>query len=190
MALSKGYLRTRGLTPQNTLGAQLYVDLKRKGDKSPFVQLGKNRFGLREWKIDIIRPQIEKEIRTEREADLWEGRKRSIVGDPVNVAGLTYGPLNENGVIFLFSKVADKLPKPIIIEAIQPAFPDARGRRKTEKGWEDTWIEFEYRSSSFKRHGHSPKDCDVIVCWEHDWKECPIEVIELKSVLKQLGLSR
>jgi hypothetical protein len=30
------------------------------------------------------------------------------------------------------------------------------------------------------------KECDIIVCWENDWQECPIEVIELKSVIEKL----
>jgi hypothetical protein len=112
------------------------------------------------------------------------------VGGPINVEGLIYSPLNENGVILLFSKVQYKLAQPITIEAIQSAFPDAKGRRKTEKGWVDIWIEFEYKSSHFRLHEHPPEECDVVVCWEHDWKECPIEVIALKSVLRSLGLSR
>jgi hypothetical protein len=24
------------------------------------------------------------------------------------------------------------------------------------------------------------------VCWEHNWEECPLEVIELKSVIRKL----
>jgi len=47
-------------------------------------------------------------------------------------------------------------------------------------------IEFEYRSINFREHGHNPSECDLIVCWEHDWKECPIEVIEFKKVLEEL----
>ena len=27
--------------------------------------------------------------------------------------------------------------------------------------------------------------CDLIVCWEHNWPECPLEVIELKSLVGQ-----
>jgi hypothetical protein len=88
-------------------------------------------------------------------------------------------------VIFLFSKIHDKLG--INIEAIQAGFPDAKGRRKTAKGWIDIWIEFEFKSSHFKIHKHDPAECDVIVCWEHDWKDCPIEVIALKEVLAGLG---
>jgi hypothetical protein len=27
----------------------------------------------------------------------------------------------------------------------------------------------------------------VIVCWEHNWPECPVEVLELRAVLDELG---
>jgi len=176
----RNLITSTGKTPEATMGAQLYTDIKKFDDKSPFVQLGRNRFGLREWDIGVLKDEIEKH---EKEILIPE-KKRSIVGDPINFEGLIYGPLNENGVIFLFSKIHDKLG--INIEAIQATYPDAKGRRKTSKGWEDIWIEFEYKSSQFKVHKHDPKECDIIVCWENDWKECPIEVIELKSVIKKL----
>jgi len=37
-------------------------------------------------------------------------------------------------------------------------------------------------------HRHNPDDCDVIVCWRHNWAEYPanIEVIELSSILSRL----
>jgi hypothetical protein len=28
--------------------------------------------------------------------------------------------------------------------------------------------------------------CDLIVCWEHGWKKCSIEVMELKILIKEL----
>jgi hypothetical protein len=97
---------------------------------------------------------------------------------------LIYAPLSENGVIFLFSKVAEDLG--ITIEGIQVKFPDAFGKQYEKgKGYSVT-IEFEYRSSDYERHGHPKEGCDLIVCWEHDWKECPIQVIELKSLIKEL----
>jgi DNA-directed RNA polymerase delta subunit len=182
IALKKGLLETVGKTPHATMGAQLYTDIKTNKEKSAFVQLGKSRFGLRDWGLEAIEDEINK---AEREKTLpLNERKRSIVGDPINFEGLIYGPLNENGVIFLFSKIHDKLG--INIEAVQPGFPDAKGRRKSRKGWEDIWIEFEFKSSQFKVHGHDPRECDAIVCWEHDWKECPLEVIELKSKIEEL----
>jgi len=183
IALQKGYLKTAGKTPERSMGAQLYTDIKTNGNKSLFVQLGKNRFGLRSWDIEVIEDEILKKEKEEAKEALTN-RKRSIVGDPINFEGLIFGPLNENGVIFLFSKIHKKLG--IIIEAIQPSYPDAKARRKTQRGWEDVWIEFEYKSSLFKVHGHDPKECDIIVCWENDWEDCPIEVIELKKVIRNL----
>ena len=182
IALKRGLLRTTGKTPDATMGAQLYTDIKTRKEKSIFVQLAKNRFGLREWGLEVIEDEINK-AESDKALPATE-RKRSIVGDPINFEGLIYGPLNENGVIFLFSKIHYKLG--INIEAIRPSFPDAKGRRKTRKGGEDLWIEFEFKSSQFKVHGHDPKECDTIICWEHDWKDCPIEVIELKSKIEEL----
>lgn len=107
---------------------------------------------------------------------------KSIVGDLINFRGLVYSPVNENGVIFIFGKVIEDLN--MYIEEIKPGFPDCVGRRFTGRGWERVNIEFEYRSSNFEEHGHDPKECDLIVCWEHDWPDCPIEVIELREEIK------
>lgn len=104
---------------------------------------------------------------------------KSIVGDLINFRGLVYAPVNENGVIFLFGRVADDLN--MYIEEIKPGFPDCIARRFVGKGWEKVAIEFEFKSSNFRDHKHDPKYCDLIVCWEHDWKDCPLEVIELKT---------
>jgi len=108
----------------------------------------------------------------------------SIVGDLINFRGLVYAPLNENGVIYLFGKVTEDLH--MYVEEIKPGYPDCIARRFTGKGWERIRVEFEFRSSNFKLHGHDPKDCDVIVCWTHDWKDCPIEVIELKAEIQDM----
>jgi hypothetical protein len=111
-------------------------------------------------------------------------KAKSIVGDLINFRGLVYAPVNENGVIFLFGRVADDLN--MYIEEIKPGFPDCVGRRFVGKGWERISIEFEFKSSNFLLHGHDPKNCDIIICWEHDWKDCPLEVIELKSEIQEL----
>jgi hypothetical protein len=112
-------------------------------------------------------------------------RDKSIVGDLINFRGLVYSPINENGVVFLFGRVIDDLH--MYIEEIKPGFPDCVARRFTGKGWERVAIEFEFNSSSFKNHGHNPDDCDIIVCWEHDWKDCPLEVIELKTEMQGMS---
>ncbi|MDH5186372.1 MAG: hypothetical protein OEW70_04830 [candidate division WOR-3 bacterium] len=111
-------------------------------------------------------------------------REKSVVGDIINFRGLVYSPTNENGVIFLFGKVMEDIN--MYIEEIKPGFPDCIGRRFTGKGWERVYIEFEYKSSHFQEHRHNPDDCDLIVCWEHDWPDSPLEVIELREIIKSL----
>ncbi|MBI2968875.1 MAG: hypothetical protein HYY40_13830 [Bacteroidetes bacterium] len=114
-------------------------------------------------------------------------KRKNIVGKLLNFRGLVYAPVEENGVIFLFSKLTGDLN--LYIETIRKGFPDCIAKRYIGKGqWEEVNIEFEFRSSDFKRHGHMNKmkegtKCDMIVCWDHDWQECPkaIEVIELKN---------
>lgn len=110
--------------------------------------------------------------------------EKSVVGDLINFRGLVYSPMNENGVIFLFGKVMEDLN--MYIEEIKPGFPDCIGRRFNGKGWERVRIEFEYLSSNFKLHKHDPRKCDIIICWEHNWPECRLEVIELKDVIRGL----
>ncbi len=110
--------------------------------------------------------------------------EKSIVGDLINFRGLVYAPMNENGVIYLFGRVTEDLN--MYIEEIKPGFPDCIARRFTGKGWERIRIEFEFKSSNFVQHKHDPKGCDMLVCWKHDWKACPIEVIELSSTITDL----
>jgi len=111
-------------------------------------------------------------------------KEKSIVGDLINFRGLVYSPVNEDGVVFLFGRVVDDLH--MYIEEIKPGYPDCVARRYTGKGWERILIEFEFQSSNFKMHGHDPDDCDVIVCWEHNWKDCPLEIIELKTEIESM----
>lgn len=98
---------------------------------------------------------------------------------------MEYAPVNELGVVFLFSHVAKRLKFRIV--RIQPQFPDCFAHRFIGDGERICRIEFEFRSSSFRTHGHDPKGCDAIVCWHHDWPDAPVEVIELKRFF---GVSR
>lgn len=51
-------------------------------------------------------------------------------------------------------------------------------------------IEVEYRSRSFRKHRHDAARCDLVVCWEHDWPQCPLKVLELKSAVRTLRRDR
>jgi len=107
-------------------------------------------------------------------------RKR-IFGDKIAFKSLSCAPVNELGVVYLFGLLHDTFD--FKIESIQS---DCLARRKVGNNrWEEVRIEFEYDSRAFKTHAHDPSEVDVIVCWTHNWKECPkrIEIIELSSLL-------
>lgn len=111
---------------------------------------------------------------------------RRRFGPPLDFRGLRNEPLSELGVVFLFGMVASDLG--FLVEAITPEYPDCTAKRKVKTGnqvhYESVNIEFEFKSSRFN---HDPSGCDLVVCWEHDWPECPVEVLELKSEIKKLS---
>src|ERR1017187_89422 len=99
-------------------------------------------------------------------------------GRPIKVHGMAYAPISENGVIYLFGRLAPRLG--FNVERIHPHCPDCiathNGVRKR--------IEFEFRASEFETHDHSPKKADMVVCWADDWGDRPkkyrnIEVFSL-----------
>jgi hypothetical protein len=113
--------------------------------------------------------------------------KKAKYGKQIDFLGLRHAPLNKQGVIYLFGMLSKRLG--FIIEAVRTDFPDCEGKRRIpgKRGrWERVAIEFEYKSSNFKEHRHNPNECDVIVCWENDWKDCPIEVISLKELMRKI----
>ena len=110
---------------------------------------------------------------------------RPLLGEPMHTAALTHEPVNEMGVSMLFAMIARDLG--FILEALQPGFPDCRAKMEVLPGrWQDVKIEFEKNSRSFADHGHDPKGCDMIVCWRHNWKACPKEmmVLELSRAIR------
>lgn len=117
----------------------------------------------------------------------WPKVDGTEYGEPINFRGLRHAPINELGVVYLFGMIAEEMG--FLVEALHTAYPDCEAKRIIKgsgKRWQRVLIEFEYRSSNFIEHGHDVKKCDMIVCWEHNWPECPIEVIELRKVLEEL----
>jgi hypothetical protein len=89
------------------------------------------------------------------------------------------------GVVCLFGALAEDLG--YRIESVGVAFPDCMAKRLTDVVagvWEDCRIEFEFRSSNFDVHGHDASGCDLLVCWENDWKRPRVDVLELKRVVE------
>lgn len=119
------------------------------------------------------------------------GREKVTVGKPINFRGLVYDPTNEQGVVYLFSLIAEDLN--IRVESIQQGYPDCTAIRYAgRKKWERISIEFEYLSSGFD---HDPTKCDLLVCWEDDLSPQDkarlrgLEILELRSMDGELCLA-
>jgi hypothetical protein len=113
---------------------------------------------------------------------------RITYGELLNFRGLQHAPINEQGVVYLFGMISHELG--FLIEAVQTGFPDCHGKRRVKGNrWQPVRIEFEYQSRNFLLHGHDATQCDLIVCWEHNWPGCPIEVLSLQDRIKELHSS-
>jgi hypothetical protein len=119
----------------------------------------------------------------------YQKKEGRVYGQVLNFSNLTYEPNKEAGVVFLFGMISKYLGFDSIMY-LGDDFPDCEGmwRVGSRRQLQHVKIEFQLESSGFKSDGHDPEECDVIVCWEHDWKECPssLKVIELKSEIKKL----
>ena len=109
---------------------------------------------------------------------------RPIYGPPIASGPLTHAPTNEAGVLFLFGSMCRKMG--YAVTRLQSAFPDCNAMREIEpERWQPVRIEFEYESKNFLEHQHAISGCDLIVCWRHNWPQCPLEVVELKTAMKE-----
>lgn len=103
-----------------------------------------------------------------------------LYAEPMSLEPMAMAPENEQGVVFLFGVMARELG--FVVIKLRPGFPDCEAFRRLPNGkWQRVRIEFEFQSRNFLLHGHNPNGCDLIVCWEHDWEGCSVEVLELKS---------
>jgi len=106
-------------------------------------------------------------------------------GEIIDFRGLRHAPINQNGVIFLFGMVSNELG--FMVEAIHAAFPECEAKRHVgENRYQRVRIKFEYKSSNYMSHGYDLSGADMIVCWVHDWHDCPLEVLELQIAIDKL----
>jgi hypothetical protein len=116
-------------------------------------------------------------------------KERPLYGAPLTPMGLVHAPTNELGVVYLFGMMSCHLG--LVVTRLQPEFPDCEVMREVEGGrWQRLNAEFEQESRNFLIHKHDPNECDMLICWVHNWPECPewIEVVELsREVRRFLG---
>jgi len=117
----------------------------------------------------------------------WAPSGGRLYGPVLNFRGLQHAPINEQGVVLLFGMVALELG--FMVESVATGFPDCEAKRRVSRKddrWERVRIEFEFQSRNFRDHGHDPSQCDLVVCWEDNWSDCPVEILELKSAIEAL----
>ena len=85
-------------------------------------------------------------------------------------------PRNETETIELFEDLA-KYHGWRIVWRTTTSTPDAM----IAKGTGELLAEFEHRSKNFKKHGHDPNCCDLVICWQHNWRDCPLPVWDLRE---------
>ena len=108
-------------------------------------------------------------------------------GEPFDFRGLRHAPINEQGVVYLFGMVSRELG--FYVESVQQGFPDCEAKHLHDAKknlWARARIEFEFKASSFREHGHNASKCDLIICWINDWPDCPLRVIELREEIRKL----
>jgi hypothetical protein len=144
------------------------------------------KFGLaEEWKAELELVPVPPAVLATAPAPA-NGRlylpDRRMYGAPMFPGPLAYAPVNEMGVVFLFGWMAPQLG--YVVHRLQPEFPDCEAMRQVgEDRCQLVKAEFEYESRNFLKHMHDVKGCDLIICWRHNWPECPLEVLELRKVL-------
>jgi hypothetical protein len=120
------------------------------------------------------------------EAKVINGNKHRQ-GRSLGFRGFAFAPTCEHDVVQLFGAVAKELGFEII--GNRSAFPDCKARR-LQKGQRDHFIdcliEYEFSSLDFRKHRHDPNGCNLIICWEHNRSQCPVEVLELRQAIKNL----
>ena len=157
--------------------------------------------GKREWAdvLALVPARKRKESRESKEDSfcvIQPGRAqhrllqdRPTYGEPLDFPALRHEPVNEQGVVLLFGMLAKHLG--YAVEAVQAGFPDCEAKRQiAPKRWQRVNIEFEFESRNYRDHGHPLTGCDVIVCWRHNWPDCPahIEVLELSTRIKSVSV--
>lgn len=176
------FLPTRTDAQINTLGATKCAELARLAGPDKTVDPV--------W-FDKAQGMSTSKLKLAVDRELLKDRRPQEFGELLDPSfrGLGHGPVNEQGVVYLFGMVSHELG--FIVEKVQQAYPDCTAKQRVSTNpekWRQVRIEFEYKSSNFD---HPVEGSDLIVCWEDDLqrlgKKAPLPVLELKSAIRKLS---
>lgn len=113
IALTKGWLKTAGKTPEATMNAQLIVDINLKKEKSRFVKIGPSVFSLNNnvenFQQSVINKldkkyKISKNISTRQKGDIAEARVAELIILYGDTTLSCYKPISDDEGIDLIVK--------------------------------------------------------------------------------------
>lgn len=115
---------------------------------------------------------------------------KSIVGELVGKRGIVYAPVNRAGVLLIFSRLLDEFE--MLVEETAEDCRFIIARRKVDTGqpgpsrWERVKIALAYESSEIQNDDKTDTEidgsADLLICWQHNWADCPLETFELRSL--------
>ncbi len=183
--------RIMGHVPIKELVHNLKLDLFPSHKFSPIKFKGRTSVEIsrRDYK------SIEKFMRSYRaeQSILFQGSpNEGNLGEPIDLDILNYAPTSEQGVVVLFAAFMKLLPYGFVkMEFIRSGFPDACVIQEEGSRYARRYIEFEFKASQFRDHIKNSKHkyikCDYVVCWENNFRTCPIPVIELKKEIEKIA---
>jgi len=117
IALSRGWLKTAGKTPEATMNAQLVVDINSKKEESKFIKTAPSTFGINPNVSVITRPKtlkthidkmsgyrISKDVSTKQKGDITEARIAELVTLYGDTTLSCYKPISDDEGIDLIVK--------------------------------------------------------------------------------------
>lgn len=103
-------------------------------------------------------------------------------GERINIPGMLHAPVDVSGVVLLFGLLARELGFAIAHVGGRVSGgegPSCEAKRRHGDVWERKRLAFAFASRDLETRDLA--GCDLLVCWAHDWPDCPAEVIALKT---------
>jgi len=147
-------------------------------DEKERLQIQEKVIRNNKWGSKVI-SKIESEIKKKSEKEkegLYNTLKDVLTALSKYEASRFEEPQGERAVVFIFGLIHGRLGFSDV--KFNSPFPDAYGIKDGKR----VGIEFETKSRNFILHKHDVTQCDYIVCWKDNWKDCPIKVIELSKI--------
>ncbi len=112
--------------------------------------------------------------------------EQRLKGERLRFRGLQFPPADRNGVIFLFGMVAIELGFFLETAGDNAGFSGYRTHRLDETEWSSVRLVFVHHSAELISKGAELDAFSHVVCWEHDWSQCPLPVLGLSTLIQEL----